>query len=103
MLALDPRVDHHGVSMELSVRERAILDFERTWWCLPACQPGTKGAAIRQQLNLSSTRYYEMLTALLDDPAALQYDPLTVKRAQRARLTRRRARVEGPSADGRSR
>lgn len=99
MLALDPRVDHHGVSMELSIRERAILDFERTWWS----QPGTKGAAIRQQLNLSSTRYYEMLNALLEDPASLDYDPLTVKRAQRSRNARRRARVEGPSADGRSR
>jgi hypothetical protein len=89
--------------MELSVRERAILDFERTWWCQPGGQQGTKGAAIRQQLNLSSTRYYEMLNALLEDPAAVQYDPLTVKRAQRTRNARRRARVVGPSADGRSR
>lgn len=89
--------------MELSERARAILDFERTWWCQPSSQPGTKGAAIRQQLNLSSTRYYEMLNALLGDPAAAAYDPLTVKRAQRARHERRRARVEGPRVDGRSR
>jgi hypothetical protein len=80
--------------MELSVRDRAILDFERGWWQLP----GSKERAIRAELSMSSTRYYERLNALLDEPAALAYDPLTVKRARRVREERRRLRIEGRRA-----
>ncbi|MGH9048685.1 MAG: DUF3263 domain-containing protein [Acidimicrobiia bacterium] len=80
--------------MELSVRDRAILDFERGWWRLP----GSKEAAIRQELAISGTRYYQLLSALLDDPAAMAYDPLTVKRARRMRDHRRRVRIEGRRA-----
>jgi hypothetical protein len=79
----------------LTDRDRAILDFERAWWQLPTA----KAAAIRERLDLSPTRYYEVLSALLDDPAADAYDPLVVRRLRRARAVRRRARVEGrPSA-----
>jgi hypothetical protein len=79
----------------LTDRDRAILDFERGWWQLPSA----KAEAIRERLQLSPTRYYELLNALLDDPAAAAYDPLVVHRARRARAGRRRARVEGrPSA-----
>jgi hypothetical protein len=80
--------------MELSARDLAILDFERGWWRLP----GPKESAIREALAISSTRYYELLNALLDHPAALAYDPLTVKRARRMRDHRRRVRVEGRRA-----
>ncbi len=80
--------------MELSARDRAVLDFERTSWRLP----GPKETAIRQELGISSTRYYELLNALLDRSAALAYDPLTVKRARRLRDERRRARLEGQRA-----
>jgi len=80
--------------MELSARDRAILDFERGWWRLP----GSKEGAIREELALSSTRYYEVLSALLDEPAAAAYDPLTVKRARRMRDHRRRVRIEGRRA-----
>ena len=41
----------------------------------------------------------ERLAALLDDPAASAYDPLTVKRLRRLRDQRRRARYEGYTAD----
>ena len=79
----------------LDERSRQILDFERGWWQLPTA----KAAAIREHLRLSPTRYYELLNALLDDPAAAAYDPLVVRRLRRARVVRRRARVEGrPSA-----
>jgi hypothetical protein len=44
-----------------------------------------------------------LLSALLDDAAALAYDPLTVKRAQRVRNQRRRVRIEGRRADPGSR
>ncbi len=85
--------------MGLAVRDRAILDFERCWWTLP----GTKEAAIRTELGVSGTRYYKLLRALVDDPAAYDYDPLTVKRLRRQRERRRRERVEGSRADPGSR
>jgi len=85
--------------MGLSARDRAILDFERTW----RHQPGPKEVAIRECFDFSPSRYYELLNALLDDPGALSYDPLTVKRAQRVRYHRRRVRVEGRRADPESR
>jgi hypothetical protein len=85
--------------MGLSARDRAILDFERSWWRLP----GTKETQVRARLDMSTTRYYRRLAELLDDPAALVYDPLTVKRLRRYRDDRRRARYEGRRADPGSR
>jgi hypothetical protein len=85
--------------MDLTARERAILDFERGWWRLE----GPKEAAIRDRLSMSGTRYYRALGELMDRPAALAYDPLTVKRLRRYRDIRRRARFEGRRADPGSR
>lgn len=82
--------------MALSDRDRAILDFERSWWT----QPGTKDAAIRARFELSPTRYYQVLNELLDSSDALAYDPLVVRRLRRHRDRRRRARYEGRSAGG---
>jgi Protein of unknown function (DUF3263) len=72
--------------MELSERSREILDFERTWRALP----GTKAAAIRERFGMSDSRYYQLLNALLDDPLALEQDPVLVKRLRRLRVSRRR-------------
>jgi hypothetical protein len=80
--------------MGLTDRDQAILDFERTWWT----EPGTKEAAIRERLELSSARYYQVLNDLLDAPEAEAYDPLVVRRLRRQRERRRRARFEGRSA-----
>jgi hypothetical protein len=77
--------------MELSDRDRAVLDFERAAWQLE----GPKEAAIRAQLGLSGTRYYELLQRLCDTQA---YDPLVILRLRRQRDRRRRARFEGRSA-----
>ena len=77
--------------MALTERDRAILDFERTWWT----EAGPKDTAIRERFELSGTRYYQLLTELLDDDDALDYDPLLVRRLRRVRERRRRARVEG--------
>ena len=82
--------------MPLSEQERAILDYERSWWQ----EPGPKEAFIRDHLGLSTTRYYRMLGSLLDSNDALEYDPLVVLRLRRERDRRRRARYEGRSADG---
>jgi len=85
--------------MDLSAQDRAILDFERGWWCVP----GRKQTTIRARLSMSPTRYYRRLAELIDEPAALTYDPLTVKRLRRHRDHRRRARYEGRRADPRAR
>ena len=80
--------------MPLTERDRAILDFERSWWS----EPGPKELAIRERFELSTTRYYEIVNELLDEPEALDYDPLVVRRLRRLRDRRRRARFEGRTA-----
>ena len=74
----------------LSDRDRAILEFERQWWKYA----GAKEQAIRDLFELSGTRYYQILNALIDDPAALAYDPMLIKRLRRMRSERQRARSE---------
>ena len=80
--------------MPLSGRDKAILDFERSWWA----EPGSKEAGIRRRFALSPSRYYELLRTLLDSPDAAAYDPLVVHRLRRVRSRRRRARLEARSA-----
>jgi hypothetical protein len=41
---------------------------------------GAKEQAIRLRFDLSATRYYQMLNALIDRPEALAHDPMVVKR-----------------------
>ncbi|MGP3951739.1 DUF3263 domain-containing protein [Streptomyces sp. 7N604] len=77
-----------GESGELSDRDRAVLGVERRSWA----GPGAKERAIREQLGISPTRYYQLLNALLDDPRALAHDPVTVNRLRRIRETRRHNR-----------
>jgi hypothetical protein len=73
---------------ELSERERDILAFEARWWK----HAGSKEQAIRDTFALSSTRYYQLLNGLLDNPAALEHDPVLVGRLRRLRSTRARTR-----------
>jgi hypothetical protein len=73
----------------LNEKQRQILAFERQWWK----HAGSKEQGIRDLFGVSSTRYYQMLNALLDDPAAMAYDPVLVKRLRRLRSTRARART----------
>jgi hypothetical protein len=70
----------------LSDRDRTILDFEKKWWRYP----GAKEQAIREQLAMPATRYYQLLNALLDRPEALVYDPMLVRRLRRLRARRMR-------------
>lgn len=72
----------------LSERDLAILEFERAWWRYA----GAKEQAIRELFDCSATRYYQLLNALIDDPAALRADPMLVKRLRRMRSARQRAR-----------
>ncbi|MFI1307053.1 DUF3263 domain-containing protein [Streptomyces sioyaensis] len=75
-------------SPQLTARDEAVLAVERRSW--PG--PGPKERAIREQLGISPTRYYQLLNALLDDPGALVHDPVTVNRLRRIREARRSRR-----------
>jgi hypothetical protein len=75
-------------SRELSGRDAAMLDFERQWWKYA----GAKEQAVREKFDMSSTRYYQVLNALIDRPEALAHDPLLVRRLRRLRATRQRQR-----------
>jgi hypothetical protein len=73
---------------ELTEREREILAFERQWWKYA----GAKEQAVREQFDMSATRYYQALNSLIDRQEALAHDPLLVKRLRRLRSSRQRAR-----------
>lgn len=73
----------------LSPRDCRILDFERQWWR----HVGAKEDAIRSQFALTPARYYQVLNAVIDLPAAVQYDPMLVRRLLRARDARTSART----------
>nr|WP_030546141.1 DUF3263 domain-containing protein [Streptomyces albus] len=80
--------DDQGGAQGLTDRDRAVLAVERRSWR----GPGAKERAIREQLGLSPTRYYQFLNALIDDPRALAHDPVTVNRLRRLRDQRRARR-----------
>ncbi len=86
--------------MALSDRDRAVLDFEQTWWT----RPGSKEVAIRARLGLSATRYRQVLAALVDSDEAEAFDPLVIRRLRRRREEQQRARYAGrPAGGGRAR
>ena len=72
----------------LTERELQILAFEGKWWK----HAGAKEQAVRDAFGLSSTRYYQLLNGLLDNPAALAQDPVLIGRLRRLRSTRARTR-----------
>ena len=72
----------------LTRRDREILAFERQWWKYA----GAKEQAIKDLFDMSATRYYQVLNALIDRPESLAADPMLVKRLRRLRASRQRAR-----------
>jgi hypothetical protein len=88
VVASSPQHDGKGPLGELSARDAEILTFERQWWKFA----GAKEQAIRDKFQMSATRYYQILNALIDKPEALAHDPLLVKRLRRLRATRQRNR-----------
>ncbi|MBX3088669.1 MAG: DUF3263 domain-containing protein [Cryobacterium sp.] len=70
---------------ELEVR---ILDFERDY----GSDRAAKDNAVLTQFGMTPARYYQVLNLVIDSPAALAYDPLLVRRLQRIRESRMRAR-----------
>jgi hypothetical protein len=81
--------DERTTATTLTARDEQILAFERQWWKYA----GAKEQAIRELFEMSATRYYQVLNALLDSPAALAHDPMLVKRLRRMRSSRQRART----------
>lgn len=74
---------------ELTDRDRKMLEFEGQWWH----HQGAKEDAIRHTFDLSATRYYQILNALIDRDEALAAEPMIVKRLRRLRDQRRRSRT----------
>jgi len=85
-----------GSAAALTEREREILAFERQWWKYA----GAKDQAVRELFDMSSTRYYQLLNALIDRPEALAHDAMLVKRLRRLRESRQRARSTRPGPQG---
>ncbi|MBA0053898.1 DUF3263 domain-containing protein [Streptomyces sp. AJS327] len=72
----------------LTERDKAVLALAQRSWA----SPGTRERAIRERLGMSPARYFQLLNALLDDPAALEHAPMTVHRLRRLRAERRARR-----------
>lgn len=72
----------------LTDRDLEMLSMERLWWQFA----GAKEQAIREKFDMSATRYYQLLNALIDNDDALAFDPLLVKRLRRLRAQRQRSR-----------
>ncbi|WP_460461449.1 DUF3263 domain-containing protein [Angustibacter peucedani] len=86
--ATTDRTSAQSPASGLSERDREILSFERQWWKYA----GAKEQAIRELFDMSATRYYQVLNALIDRQDALEFDPMLVKRLRRMRASRQRAR-----------
>ena len=74
---------------DLDDRDLAVLLFERQWWKYA----GAKETAIRDLFGLSATRYYQLLTGLLDNEAAFLHDPALIARLRRLRTARQQSRT----------
>jgi len=84
-----PTADAPNVGADLDQRSRDVLEFEREWWR----HAGAKEQAIRARFDVSPTRYYQLLNAVIDQESALALDPMLVKRLRRMRATRQRQRA----------
>lgn len=72
----------------LTAGDAEILAFEHGWYA----RPGDKLSAITAVLGLRPTAYYQALHRIVDLPAALAADPVTVNRLRRLREARLRVR-----------
>lgn len=75
--------------MPLADLDRAILDFEAEW----RRHAGAKEEAIRADLGISPSRYYQLLGRLIDTSDAQEHDPMLVKRLRRMRDASRHTRA----------
>jgi len=82
-------------SEPLTERDRAIIQFEATWFTIDQ----NRHDAIRARFACSVEEYNLELNRVIDDPTALAFDPLVVRRLRRHRERRRRELIDG-SATG---
>lgn len=73
----------------LAERHKRILDFEREW----GHRTSPKEEAVLEEFGLTAARYYQILNAVIDLPAAIVYDPMLVRRLQRVRDAKMSART----------
>ena len=81
-------------SPPLSERDKAIISFESSWFTLD--EP--RHSAIRARFACSVEEYNLEVNRVIDLPAALDFDPLTVRRLRRHRERRRRELIEGAAS-----
>jgi len=67
-----------------------MLAFEANW----VRHTASKEEAIRDAFAMSAARYYQLLNAVIDSPAAVRHDPMLVRRLLRARDDRAEARAK---------
>lgn len=77
-------MDAAASEKQLTERDVALLAFESRHWR----NAGAKEQEIRLQFGITAARYYQLLNALIDSPAAARYDPLLVSRLRRMRAGR---------------
>jgi hypothetical protein len=73
--------------MPLTDLHRDVLIFERDWWRYL----GAKEAEVRRRFGHSLVRHNQIVSWVIDQPEALEVDPVTVNRLRRLRATRARA------------
>lgn len=73
--------------MSLTPTQFEILAIEREW--LNRVDRGGKSTVIRERTGLSETRYYLLLSRLLDDADAIAAEPVLVGAVRRRMVSRR--------------
>lgn len=80
---------------KLTERDLAVLAFEGSWWQASA----PKDQAVRERFQLTEAEYVVVLDELIASEAALDVDPLLVRRLRRQRDRRRQAHLDRRTAD----
>ena len=73
----------------LTETESTIIGIEQKIWRYV----GAKERVVREKLDLSLTRYYQQLNAMLDDPRVEAAKPIEVRRLRRIRDKRADSRA----------
>lgn len=73
----------------LTAQQIEVLEFERLRWRYL----GARETAIRERFRWSPTRHAQVVNHLIDQPAAMDYDPATVTRLRRLRDRRAQQRT----------
>lgn len=94
-VAEQPQVAGQPRTPGLPDGDASLLAFERRAWH----HAGAKEEAIRVELGLSAARYYQLLNAVIDSPAALRHDPMLIRRLRRLREGRHRGAISGLTGD----